>query len=107
MCNGMQRRDFIRSTGLVAEAAAAASLMKAPALAQTSPTAGLKPITYDIRPMSFDPNASAITALIEEAGSSGASPPSRMGERYVSSRPRPALPRRRERGRYLRVSMHG
>jgi hypothetical protein len=68
MSNGMQRRDFIPSTGLVAEAAAAASLMEAPALAQTSPNAGLKPITYDIRPMSFDPNASAITALIEEAG---------------------------------------
>jgi hypothetical protein len=52
MSKGMQRRDFIRSTGFVAGAAAAASLMEAPALAQTSPNAGSKPIT----------------ALIEEAG---------------------------------------
>jgi hypothetical protein len=29
MSNGMQRRDFIRSTGFVAGAAAAASLMEA------------------------------------------------------------------------------
>jgi hypothetical protein len=53
MSNGMQRRDFIPSTGFVAGAAAAASLMEAPALAQTSPNAVFKPISALIEEAAF------------------------------------------------------
>jgi superoxide dismutase, Fe-Mn family len=48
----MQRRDFIQGMGLVAGAAAAATLTE-PALAQT----GVKPMTYEAKPLSLDPKS--------------------------------------------------
>ena len=57
MINRMERRDFIRSAGLVAGAAAAATLIEAPASAQTTSNPGSKPMTYDIKPLPFDPKA--------------------------------------------------
>jgi len=53
MTDGMERRDFIRSAGLLAGAAAAA--IDSPALAQTTSNAGFKAITYEIKPLPFDP----------------------------------------------------
>jgi Fe-Mn family superoxide dismutase len=54
MTSGLKRRDLIRS-GVVAAGAVAtgASLPERPALAQS--TSGAKPMTYDIKPLSFDP----------------------------------------------------
>jgi Fe-Mn family superoxide dismutase len=49
----MERRDFIQGMGLVAGAAAAASLIDQPAFAQT----GAKPMTYDAKPLSLDPKS--------------------------------------------------
>jgi Fe-Mn family superoxide dismutase len=49
----MERRDFIQGMGLVAGAAAAASLIDQPAFAQT----GVKPMTYDAKPLSLDPKS--------------------------------------------------
>lgn len=53
MNDQMQRRDFIQGVGLVAGAAAAASLVEQPALAQT----GAKPMTYEAKPLSIDPKS--------------------------------------------------
>ncbi len=53
MTDGMERRDFIRSVGLLAGAAAAA--IDSPALAQTTSNAGFKAMTYEIKPLPFDP----------------------------------------------------
>src|SRR5579872_6380814 len=47
----MERRDFIRSAGLVAGVAAVASLAEVPASAQTAPA------PYAAKPMPFDPKA--------------------------------------------------
>jgi len=52
MTQGLERRDFIRGGVLVAGAAAAA-LPEHPALAQS--TSGTKPMTYEIKPLAFDP----------------------------------------------------
>jgi len=52
MTQGLERRDFIQGGVLVAGAAAAA-LPERPALAQS--TSGTKPMTYDIKPLAFDP----------------------------------------------------
>ena len=49
----MERRDFIQGMGLVAGAAAAASLIDQPAIAQT----GAKTMTYDAKPLSLDPKS--------------------------------------------------
>jgi superoxide dismutase, Fe-Mn family len=53
MNDAIERRDFIRA-GLVAGTVVAA--LSEPALAQTS-TAGPKPMTYDIKPLPFDPKS--------------------------------------------------
>lgn len=55
MTDAMERRVFIRSAGLVAGAATAAALIDRSALAQTTSNAGFKPMTYDIKPLPFDP----------------------------------------------------
>jgi Fe-Mn family superoxide dismutase len=57
MTNGMERRGFIRSAGLVAGAAATATLIDGPAMAQTSPHRGFEPMTYQVKPLPFDPQA--------------------------------------------------
>jgi Fe-Mn family superoxide dismutase len=52
-----ERREFIRNTGLLAGAAAVASVMPAIAQAATSTVAsGAIAMTYEIKPMPFDPN---------------------------------------------------
>jgi Fe-Mn family superoxide dismutase len=53
MKDQIQRRSFIQGVGLVASAAAAATLIEQPALAQT----GAKPMTYDAKPLSLDPKS--------------------------------------------------
>ncbi len=51
----VERRDFLRQAGFVAGAAAvAASLTQQAAIAQTA-APGPKPMTYDVKPMPFDP----------------------------------------------------
>ena len=54
MTQELERREFIRGGVLVAGAAATA-LAERTALAQTTSNAGSKPMTYDIKPLSFDP----------------------------------------------------
>jgi superoxide dismutase, Fe-Mn family len=49
----LERRDFIQQAGLVVGAAATASLLSEPALAQT----GGKPMTYAPKPLSLDPKS--------------------------------------------------
>jgi hypothetical protein len=54
MTQGLRRRDVIRSGVAVAGAVAtAAALPERPALAQS--TSGPKPMTYEIKPLAFDP----------------------------------------------------
>ena len=55
MSHEMERRDFIRSAGLIAGSLAAATLIEKTALAQTTSNAGFKPMTYEIKPLPFDP----------------------------------------------------
>ena len=57
MTNGMERRGFIRSAGLAAGAAATATLIENPALAQTPTNQDFKPMTYEIKSLPFDPKA--------------------------------------------------
>jgi Fe-Mn family superoxide dismutase len=57
MINRMERRDFILSAGLVAGAAAAATLIESSASAQTTSNPGSNPMTYDIKPLPFDPKS--------------------------------------------------
>jgi Fe-Mn family superoxide dismutase len=57
MTDGVERRNFIRSVGLLAGAAAAATLVERTALAQTSSQSGSKPMTYQAKPLSFDPKS--------------------------------------------------
>ena len=57
MTNGIERRGFIRSAGLVAGAAATATLIENPALAQTPTNQDFKPMTYEIKSLPFDPKA--------------------------------------------------
>lgn len=56
MINRIERRDFILSAGLVA-GAAAATLIERPASAQTTSNPGSSPMTYEIKPLPFDPKA--------------------------------------------------
>jgi superoxide dismutase, Fe-Mn family len=53
----MERRDFIRSAGLIAGGLAATTLIERSALAQTTYNAGFKPMTYEIKPLPFDPKS--------------------------------------------------
>src|SRR5260370_14099591 len=57
MTDGIERRDVIRSAGLLAGVAAAATLIETPALAQTASNPGFKPMTYELKPLPFDPRA--------------------------------------------------
>jgi Fe-Mn family superoxide dismutase len=51
----MQRRTFLRGAGLVAGTAFAATFSQVSALAQGTSNAGPKPMSYDIKPLPFDP----------------------------------------------------
>jgi Fe-Mn family superoxide dismutase len=52
----LPRRDFIRSAGLLAGTAAAASMIDQPAFAQNTPRAGARSaLTYDAKPLPIDP----------------------------------------------------
>jgi superoxide dismutase, Fe-Mn family len=55
MTDGIERRDFMRNAGLMVGAAATTTLIESPALAQTSSTPRLKPMTYEVKPLPFDP----------------------------------------------------
>ena len=55
MAQDMERRDFIKSVGLVAGIAATSSLGQSSADAQTPPQPGVKPMAYEIKPLSLDP----------------------------------------------------
>jgi Fe-Mn family superoxide dismutase len=57
MTDGLERRDFMRGGALLAGTAVAATLSERTALAQTTSNTGAQPMTYDIKPMSFDPKA--------------------------------------------------
>src|SRR5438270_4527411 len=51
----MQRRHFIRSVGVVAGGAFVATTIRVSALAQITSNVGAKPMTYEIKPLPFDP----------------------------------------------------
>jgi Fe-Mn family superoxide dismutase len=57
MTDPIERRDFIRGAGLVAGAAAAVTLVENAAFAQTAPSTGAKPMTYEPKPLSLDPKS--------------------------------------------------
>jgi superoxide dismutase, Fe-Mn family len=57
MTDGLERRDFMRGGALLAGTAVAVTLSERTALAQPTSNAGAKAMTYDIKPMSFDPKA--------------------------------------------------
>lgn len=57
MNDGIERRSFIQGVGLAAGAAAAATLAEGPALAQSPSPTGARPMTYEPKPLSFDPKA--------------------------------------------------
>jgi Fe-Mn family superoxide dismutase len=57
MTNGVERRNFIRNVGLLAGAAATATLVEKPALAQTAFQTGSKPMIYQAKPFSLDPKS--------------------------------------------------
>ena len=52
-----QRRSFIQSAGTLAAAASAATLISQPAAAQGAPPTGVNPMTYQPKPLSFDPKS--------------------------------------------------
>src|SRR6476659_11382851 len=53
----IERRNFIQGVGLAAGAAAAATLVESPALAQAAAPIGAGPVTYQAKPLSLDPKA--------------------------------------------------
>src|SRR5258705_1657381 len=53
----IERRNFIQGVGLTAGAAAAATLVESPALAQAAASTGAGPVTYQAKPLSLDPKA--------------------------------------------------
>jgi superoxide dismutase, Fe-Mn family len=57
MAEDMERRDFIRSVGLVAGIAAASTLGQQSADAGTAPQPGAKHMAYEIKPFSLDPKS--------------------------------------------------
>jgi superoxide dismutase, Fe-Mn family len=57
MNDGIERRSFIQGVGLAAGAAAAATLAEGPAFAQSPSPTGAGPMTYEPKPLSFDPKA--------------------------------------------------
>jgi Fe-Mn family superoxide dismutase len=50
----IERRDFIQGVGALAGAATAAVVIEHPALAQTPPQPGGRPMTYEAKPLSLD-----------------------------------------------------
>jgi len=57
MNDGIERRNFIQGVGLAAGAAAAVTLAEGPAFAQSPSPSGGRPMTYEPKPLSFDPKA--------------------------------------------------
>lgn len=57
MTHDIERRDFIKSVGLVAGTAAASTLNQQFADAQTAPQPRTKPMAYEIKPFSLDPKS--------------------------------------------------
>jgi Fe-Mn family superoxide dismutase len=57
MTDGIERRDLIRAGGIMAGVAAAVSLIETSALAQGAPAGGIQAMSYQPKPMSFDPKA--------------------------------------------------
>src|SRR5882757_8247982 len=55
MTDGIERRDFIRGASILTGIAASVALSENAARAQTTPASGMKPMTYDIKPLSVDP----------------------------------------------------
>src|SRR5258708_13497325 len=55
--NHIERRNFLQGVGLAAGAAAAATLIESPALAQTEAPTGTRRVTYEPKPLSLDPKA--------------------------------------------------
>ena len=55
--NRIERRNFIQGVGFAAGAAAAATFVERPALAQTAVPTGARPVTYEAKPLSLDPKA--------------------------------------------------
>jgi len=54
MTDAIERRDFVRGAVMVAGATAAAALSQPAAFAQTA-NQGTKPMSYDVKPIPFDP----------------------------------------------------
>ena len=68
MSRDLERRDFIRSAGLVAGATAAMSLFEPSAFAQGSQQGsqtGVRPVNYQPKPLSLDPKS--IAGISEKA----------------------------------------
>ena len=57
MAEDMERRDFIKSAGLVAGIAAASTLGQRSANAETAQQSGAKRMAYEIKPFSLDPKS--------------------------------------------------
>src|SRR5579859_5699127 len=57
MSDGLERRDFIRGAGVLAGVATTAALTKSAAAADAPAGTGIKPMTYEIKPLAFDPKA--------------------------------------------------
>ncbi len=57
MTTKMERRDFIQRAGVLAGAAATASVMVRPSFAQGAAPTGAKPMTYQAKPLSIDPKS--------------------------------------------------
>src|SRR3954462_13054940 len=57
MAENMERRDFIKSAGLVAGIAAASTLGQRSANAETAQPSGAKRMAYEIKPFSLDPKS--------------------------------------------------
>src|SRR4051812_49321488 len=57
MSTNLERRNFIQNAGLLAGAAAATGLIEQPALAQSAPQTGAKPMIYEAKPLPLDPKS--------------------------------------------------
>ena len=55
--NRIERRNFMQGVGFAATAAAAATLVESPALAQIAAPTGARPVAYEAKPLSLDPKA--------------------------------------------------
>ena len=57
MTTNLERRNFIQTAGVLASTAAAATLMEQAAIAEGAPQTGVKPMTYQAKPLSLDPKS--------------------------------------------------